>query len=114
MGPTSASDGVRRSGKPSKAEIHGMDHVFGRCVAYVAVQVSNKFSYSSLLSRTCQWLNTSQIDKAYFSLSSIEQWSTSLQDGYFSLDDFFDRCVDLFESDPDDPWVAETLAALTW
>ncbi|KAF9473391.1 hypothetical protein BDN70DRAFT_937463 [Pholiota conissans] len=85
-GPTSTDDGIRRASKPSKAEIHGMDRVFGRCVAYVA---------------------------AYFSLSSIEQWSSSPQDGYFDLDDFYDRCVDLFERDPTDPWVEETLNFLT-
>ncbi|KAF8171892.1 hypothetical protein BJ912DRAFT_1065937 [Pholiota molesta] len=87
-GPTSARDGIRRASKPSKAEIHGMDHVFGRCVAYVAVQ-------------------------AYFSLSAIEHWSSSPQEGYFNLVDFFNRCVNLFESDPTDPWVVETLDCLT-
>ncbi|KAF9472520.1 hypothetical protein BDN70DRAFT_900483 [Pholiota conissans] len=65
-----------------------MIHVFGHCVAYVVVQ-------------------------AYFSLSSIEQWSSSPQNSYFDLDDFFDRCVGLFEKDPTDPWIEQTLDYLT-
>ncbi|KAF9470714.1 hypothetical protein BDN70DRAFT_939488, partial [Pholiota conissans] len=87
-GPSSAHQGMRMGTKQSKAEIHGMDRVFGRCVAYTAVQV-------------------------YFALSSIEQWSSSAQDGHFKLDDFFSRCVGLFERDPKDPWVLDTLAHLT-
>ncbi|KAF8197841.1 hypothetical protein BJ912DRAFT_952284 [Pholiota molesta] len=87
-GPTSAPDGIRRASKPSKAEIHQMERVTGRCIAYVAVQ-------------------------AYFALSAIEQWSSSPQEGFFNLDDFYTRCVKLFETDPDDDWVVETLDALT-
>ncbi|KAF9471149.1 hypothetical protein BDN70DRAFT_901573 [Pholiota conissans] len=87
-GPSSARDGIRTGTKKSKAEIHGMNRVFGRCIAYAAVQV-------------------------YFALSSIEQWSPSPQEGYFKLDDFFDRCVALFEKDPEDPWVVHTLDCFT-
>jgi hypothetical protein len=84
-----------------------MDHVFGRCVAYVAVQVSlNDPPYKP-------GTMIIQIYKAYFSLSAIEHWSSSPQEGYFNLVDFFNRCVNLFESDPTDPWVVETLDCLT-
>ncbi|KAF8172469.1 hypothetical protein BJ912DRAFT_1080626 [Pholiota molesta] len=87
-GPTSASNGIRRASKPSKAEIHGMEHVTGRCIAYVALQ-------------------------AYFSLSAIEQWSSSAQEGFFDLEDFYIRCLKVFETDPEDEWVVDTLDYLT-
>jgi hypothetical protein len=41
-------------------------------------------------------------------LSSTEQWS--ILDDDFNAETFFNNIVDLFERDPDDPWVVDTLA----
>jgi hypothetical protein len=41
-------------------------------------------------------------------LSSCEQWSAV--DGEFKMEQFYDLITDLFERDPNDPWVVETLA----
>lgn len=57
--------------------------------------------------------NVEIIYKAYFSLSAIEQWSSSPKEGFFDLEAFHTRCVELFETDPDDEWVVETLDYLT-
>jgi hypothetical protein len=84
-----------------------MERVTGRCIAYVAVQVSNHCNISMIH----PWYLINY--KAYFALSAIEQWSSSPQEGFFNLDDFYTRCVKLFETDPDDDWVVETLDALT-
>lgn len=62
---------------------------------------------------TCYVIDTVYIYKAYFALSSIVMWTSSPQEGSFDLRDFFNRCVDLFEEDPMDPWVIDTLAFLT-
>jgi hypothetical protein len=45
--------------------------------------------------------------QAYIALSSMSQWGTSHD--LFNLCDFFDTIVATFETNPDDPWVGETL-----
>jgi hypothetical protein len=41
-------------------------------------------------------------------LGSTEKW-TAL-DGSFNLETFYDLIVKLFEDDPSDPWVVDTIA----
>jgi hypothetical protein len=41
-------------------------------------------------------------------LGSTEQWLT--MDGDFNLQTFYNLIVELFEREPDDPWVVETLS----
>ncbi|KAF8802004.1 hypothetical protein BYT27DRAFT_7261445 [Phlegmacium glaucopus] len=79
-GSSSAIDRFRRASKPSKAELHGMERVTGRAVAYAAVQ-------------------------AYFAICGIEAWSSNLRDGYFNLVSFHRKIVKLFEDVPNDEWV---------
>ncbi|KAG6835577.1 hypothetical protein H0H93_016837 [Arthromyces matolae] len=79
-GPTSAFTGRRKATKPSKSHIHTMKHVTGRSIAYAA---------------------------ARFALSSCEEWC--IEDGNFNLWRFFENIVAIFEDDPDDPWVVDTL-----
>ena len=45
--------------------------------------------------------------QAYIVLSSISQWGS--YDGVFDLEALYGTIVTMFESDPDDPWVVETL-----
>ncbi|KAG6839305.1 hypothetical protein C0991_004023, partial [Blastosporella zonata] len=81
-GLTSAISGHRKATKPSKSHIHGMKHVTGRSIGYAAVQ-------------------------ARFALSSCEEWCS--EDGKFNLWRLFENIVPVFEDNPDNPWVVETL-----
>ena len=36
-----------------------------------------------------------------------------MEDRFFKLNTFFDKCVALFTEDPNDPWVTDTLQFLT-
>ncbi|KAG6818546.1 hypothetical protein H0H92_002622, partial [Tricholoma furcatifolium] len=80
--PTSALSGNRSATKPSKAFIHSMTTVTGRTLAYAAVQ-------------------------ARFAISSVETWS--MRDASFDYEMFYFNIVAIFEDEPDNPWVQETL-----
>jgi hypothetical protein len=45
--------------------------------------------------------------QVYIALSSMSQWGS--YDGVFDLKAFYSTIVTMFESDPDDLWVIETL-----
>jgi len=47
------------------------------------------------------------IIQAYIALSSMSQWGS--YDDLFNLQDFYTTIVMMFEQDPNDPWVIETL-----
>ncbi|KAG6872227.1 hypothetical protein C0992_009749, partial [Termitomyces sp. T32_za158] len=81
-GPSSALSGHRSATKPCIAHLHGLKEVTGRTIAYAAVQ-------------------------ARFALSSVEKWTR--KDGNFDLQRFFEMVVRLFESNPEQPWVIDTL-----
>ncbi|KAG6896814.1 hypothetical protein C0992_005914 [Termitomyces sp. T32_za158] len=82
-GPSSSLHGNRCATKPAKSHIHKHKNVTGRGIAYAAVQ-------------------------ARFAISSSEKWC--IKDGKFNLAHFFNNIVALFENDPKNPWVLETLA----
>jgi hypothetical protein len=45
--------------------------------------------------------------KTYIALSSMSQWAS--YDKVFNLEEFYDSIVMTFETDPEDPWVIDTL-----
>ncbi|KAG6825294.1 hypothetical protein H0H92_004132, partial [Tricholoma furcatifolium] len=80
--PTSAISGNRNATKPSKAFLHSLTSVTGRTLAYAAVQ-------------------------ACFAISSVEAWNSC--DGPFDYEMFYFNMVAIFEDEPENPWVVETL-----
>ena len=104
MGKSSAFTGHQSAPKPSQAEMHGMREVFPEAVSYAAVQVSpQRLKRSDVISQGAS--------QAYYGLCSLDGWDT--EDRFFKLDVFFNKCVQLFTEDPDDPWVIDTLQFLT-
>jgi hypothetical protein len=45
--------------------------------------------------------------QAWFALSTMETWSQ--QDGQFDMKLFYEGIVMALETDPEDPWVVETM-----
>jgi hypothetical protein len=64
--------------------------------------------YSSKFCCHVRRLSISHPLKARFALCATEQWSRF--DSHFDNEAFFNNIVDLFETDPSDPWVTDTLA----
>ncbi|KAG6851880.1 hypothetical protein C0991_005319 [Blastosporella zonata] len=81
-GPSSAFTGHCGALKDGKAGIHNICNVTSRSIAYAAVQ-------------------------ACFALSLCKKWC--LDNGDYDVVDFFQSIVNVFERDPDDPWVIDTL-----
>ncbi|THG97732.1 hypothetical protein EW026_g4332 [Hermanssonia centrifuga] len=79
---TRKTSGPSGGGRPSKAKIYKMTKVTPESIAYAAVL-------------------------ARFSICGQDSWEP--QDGMFSLPDFYQAIVDLFD-DPTDPWYIDTLA----
>ena len=95
-GPTSAMNPAAKANK-SKAKKFKLTEVTGRTITYASVQVRYlRFSNHFLID--CQ---------AYVALSSMSQWGSS--DNLFNLQLFYDAIVEMFERDPQDPWVVDTL-----
>ena len=105
-GSSSAFTGHRSAPRPSQAEMHGMREVFPEAIAYAAVQVSiQSLHYLFIL------FHSTGFPQAYYGLCSLDGWA--MEDRFFKLKTFFDKCVKLFTEDPDDPWVIDTLQFLT-
>ncbi|KAJ7462487.1 hypothetical protein FB451DRAFT_1180780 [Mycena latifolia] len=81
MAPSSAMDGADTLRKTCNARAHGQCFVKGRMVGYACAQ-----------GRT---------------LISASDWTS--KEGSYNYEKMFDEVVHLFEDDPTDPWVVETL-----
>jgi hypothetical protein len=96
-GPTSAMNPTVKVNK-SKAKKFKLTEVTGRTIAYAGVQVRHfRFSNHFLII----------YHQAYIALSSMSQWGSS--DNLFNLQLFYDAIVEMFERDPSDSWVVDTL-----
>ena len=96
-GPTSAMNPIAKVNK-SKAKKFKLTEVTGRTIAYASVQVRHfRFSNRFLII----------YHQAYIALSSMAQWGSS--DNLFNVQLFYDAIVEMFERDPNDPWVVDTL-----
>jgi hypothetical protein len=96
-GPTSAMNPAAKANK-SKAKKFKLTEVTGRTIAYASVQVC-------LLRLAHHFLIN--YHQAYVALSSMSQWGSS--DNLFNLQLFYDAVVEMFERNPKDPWVVDTL-----
>ena len=96
-GPISAMNATAKVNK-SKAKKFKLTQVTRRTIAYASVQVRYpRFSH-------CFLINYHQ---AYVALSSMSQWGSS--DNLFNIQLFYDTIVEMFERDPKDSWVVDTL-----
>lgn len=96
-GPTSAMNPAAKANK-SKAKKFKLTEVTGRTIAYASVQVCRLRLANHFL------IN---YHEAYVALSSMSQWGSS--DNLFNLQLFYDAVVEMFERNPKDPWVVDTL-----
>jgi hypothetical protein len=96
-GPSSALKPAAKVNK-TKAKRFGLTEVTGRTIAYASVQVRRLQLSSHFLIHYYQ---------AYVALSSMSLWGSS--DNLFNLQLFYDVIVEMFERDPQDPWVVDTL-----
>jgi hypothetical protein len=96
-GPSSAMRPAAKVNK-TKAKKFKLTEVTGRTIAYASVQVCHLQLSSHFLFNYFQ---------AYIALSSMSQWGSS--DNLFNLQLFYDAIVEMFERDPNDSWVIETL-----
>jgi hypothetical protein len=98
--PSSATKNTPGPGraKSGQAKINGLEHVTARTIAYAAVQVS--FNFVSI-----SWTDTCV--KVHWFLCDKDDWR--LGDALFNKEAFFHVIVRLFETDPDDDWVKDTL-----
>ena len=94
--PTSAMNTTAKANK-SKAKKFKLTQVTGRTIAYASVQVRHLFSHRFLIN----------YHQAYITLSSMSQWGSS--DNLFNIQLFYDAIVEMFERDPKDSWVVDTL-----
>ena len=83
----------------NKAKKSKLTEVTGRTIAYASVQVRCLRVSKHFL------INYHQ---AYIALSSMSQWGSC--DNLFNLRMFYDAIVEMFERDPKDPWIVDTLA----
>ncbi len=94
--PTSAMNTTAKANK-SRAKKFKLTQVTRRTIAYASVQVRQLFSYRFLIN----------YHQAYIALSSMSQWGSS--DNLFNIQLFYDTIVEMFERDPKDSWVVDTL-----
>ncbi|KAJ3486607.1 hypothetical protein NLI96_g4131 [Meripilus lineatus] len=78
------SPGSRTKGRKSKGDKHQMNRSCARSIAYAALQARHM-------------------------MSSVEQWSDPAFDGTFSYEQYYNNLCRLLETNPDLPWVKETL-----
>ncbi|KAF8814888.1 hypothetical protein BYT27DRAFT_7156659 [Phlegmacium glaucopus] len=82
-GPRTALDpGATKKGRPSKSRLHNMTEVTARTIAYTCI-------ITRIALRGRGWI---------------------IDDGAFEHGVFYQNIVRMFETDPDDPWVKDTLA----
>ena len=104
-GPSSAMDPSVKANK-SKAKKFKLTDVTGRTITYACIQVHiSDLSFHSVLlhSNVADWSQR----HIHIAITSMGQWSTS--DNLFNLQEFYETVVDMFEKEPQHPWVINTL-----
>lgn len=88
-----------KKGRPSKARLHGLTGVTGRTIAYTCVIVS--LYHSSHSNASCSSTKTR---------IALRGLGWGIDDGDFEYQVFYQNIVSMFEDNPEDDWVKETLA----
>lgn len=88
------------SKRKSNADIIGLMQVTPRSIAYAVVQVISTFVLYAIYSDMILF-------QARLVLSDKESWDQC--DGIFNYRHFYESIVSVFETDPELPWVKETL-----
>ena len=101
-GPRTATQpGAGRKGRASKSRMHNLTQISPRTIAYTCVMVSLTIKLLHLTSHIYFYFQT-----------RIALWGKgwTIDDGAFEYPVFYQNIVRMFEMDPDDEWVQETLA----
>ena len=83
----------------NKARLFKITAVTGRTIAYACIQASQIVFII--------YFSISNPQKAYVALSGMKRWNTF--DNLFSLVEFYDNIVSMFEDNIESQWVEETL-----